>query len=84
MRVFYGDAGAGRLYDLCNMGGTGFNSLDEGRLLTRRGVAAQPLSRQQRPAGHGKFMRIAGARDDILAILNNKVGKIFASVLLFP
>ncbi|CAE7235582.1 R1, partial [Symbiodinium pilosum] len=41
----------GRLYDLCNMGGTGFNNLDE---------------------GHGKFMRIAGARDDILAILNNK------------
>jgi len=41
----------GKLYDLCNMGGTGFNSLDE---------------------GHRKFMRIAGARDDVLAILNNK------------
>ncbi|CAE7208792.1 R1 [Symbiodinium natans] len=41
----------GKLYDLCNMGGTGFNNLDE---------------------GHNKFMRIAGVRDELLAILNGK------------
>eukprot|EP00913_Durusdinium_trenchii_P017218 g16191.t1 len=41
----------GKLQDICNMGGTGFGSLDE---------------------GHGKFMKISSARDDLLAILNNK------------
>ncbi|CAE7711158.1 R1 [Symbiodinium sp. CCMP2456] len=40
----------GRLYDVCNMGGTGFSSLDQ---------------------GHGKFMRVAAARDAALAVLND-------------
>eukprot|EP00928_Gymnodinium_smaydae_P040513 TRINITY_DN27468_c0_g1_i1.p1 TRINITY_DN27468_c0_g1~~TRINITY_DN27468_c0_g1_i1.p1 ORF type:complete len:1602 (+),score=466.16 TRINITY_DN27468_c0_g1_i1:144-4808(+) len=41
----------GKLQEVCSMGGTGFNSLDE---------------------GHGKFMKIAAARTELLAILNNK------------
>ena len=79
---------AGKLYDLCNMGGTGFNNLDEGHTDGTASSCVPLPQASEKPLvvavclfcfppprrGHNKFMRIAGVRDELLAILNGKAG----------